>query len=979
VQRWRQEAAVNRAVSWIGDSRWRTYVVCLLAAALPLAAMGYSIAEMLKVQVERRSHQETAQAAGLLSALVTNHFEQQVVFLESYAHREELRQAWARRDLAEVTRHLRDAGELRPDVEHFSLNDLDGTLRAVYPPDAEVLGRNFAFRSWYKEVSRDWRPHVSEAFQSVMGSRKLAVVVAVPVRDEGGGPIGILVGHYPVDKLQAHMGSFLGEGPSRLTVVDSKGQVVLSPDVETEGELVSLAAYPAAQYAVDGSPGTGTFARGGREYIAAHAPIAGLGWGVIAEQPLEEVRGQMRAAELQVGGFTLFFLAFATVAGGTLASVYRNLRQVSGQVRDLYDNAPCGYHSLDANGVFVQVNSTELSWLGHSREETVGKLSFLEVIDEGSAETFRKNFPLLKERGSVRELEFRMVRKDGTSFPALLSATAVRDAAGRFLMSRSTVFDISDHKRVAVALQESERGCRVLSLELEQRNQELQRATQMKSQFLANMSHELRTPLNAIMGFSELLELRIPGPLTEKQEHYVRHIRQGGKHLLQLVNDILDLSKIEAGKVQLRLEDFAPADVLPEVLSIIRPLAMEKGVKVVPLLQGAPPIRADRVRFKQVLYNLLSNAVKFTSKGGQVSVGMETQGSFLAISVRDTGVGIGKEDQAVIFEEFRQAGLPTSGATEGTGLGLAISRRIVEQHGGCIRVESEPGKGSCFTFTMSLAEAEPVAVVAPATPARAPRPAGGGSWPLVLVVDDDPATCDLLADWVELQGYRVAKAHSGKEALQKARLLQPAVITLDILMPEGSGLGVLFTLRNTPETAKIPVVVVSVVDQVELGLAVGAADYLQKPVDRSRLLQMVEEHVGCPEQHPTVLVVDNDPEVLLFVSDILEAQGYTVHVAASGREALHILDSTNVHGILLDLVMPGMDGFEVLRLLKERPAMRDVPVFVLTAKDLSEREMEELRRESHALLLKTGSWKRELLAQLRRHVAAAGVRLADAS
>ena len=505
--------------------------------------------------------------------------------------------------------------------------------------------------------------------------------------------------------------------------------------------------------------------------------------------------------------------------------------------------------------------------------------------------------------------------------------------------------------------------------ELEQQNREVERATQLKSQFLASMSHELRTPLNAIIGFSDLLAEKTADHLTDKQNRFIGHVRNGARHLLQLINDILDLSKIESGLLELRRETFALSEAMPEVLSVIRPLAIAKKIRIE---HGEEifPVYADRVRFKQILYNLLSNALKFTPEGGRVRVESSTDGGLVHIAVTDSGIGIRPEDQQLIFEEFRQAGESTKGVKEGTGLGLAITKRLVERQGGTIRVESELGKGSCFSFTLPVGrvalDVQPEPVMSKVNVAGADR-ADGKS--LVLVVDDEPSARELLASYLEGAGYAVVTVSSGAEAVEKARELRPAAITLDILMPGGSGFGTLSELKKTRETAHIPIIVVSVVDQKETAFTLGAAEYLVKPVQKSALLDALRKHLRtAPGPSTRILVVDDDARALDISSDILRSAGYTPLAVSSGQDALELLSKGGIDAILLDLMMPEMDGFEVLHAIRDIPELCEVPVFVLTAKDLTEPESRLLQEGARALFRKDTSWKDHLLAQIVKAV-----------
>jgi PAS domain S-box-containing protein len=628
--------------------------------------------------------------------------------------------------------------------------------------------------------------------------------------------------------------------------------------------------------------------------------------------------------------------------------------------RKLFDNNPFPTWAYDRETLrFLAVNSAAIRKYGYSHEEFLSKT----IKDIRSAE----DVPALLEsvarvvEGTEKVGDWRHRRKDGslidveiTSFPLVFSGRPAEVVVA---------VDVTQKKHDEAEKRKFVESLALTNQELEVRNREVEQATKLKSKFLASMSHELRTPLNAIIGFSGLLRDQTAGQLNDKQKRFVQHIKNGADHLLQLINDILDLSKIEAGQLDFRFEDFEVNGAVPEVLSSILPLATAKKIDLTHDWDVLH-VYADRRRFKQILYNLLSNAIKFTPEGGKVCVECRQDGGSICISVVDTGIGIRPEDQELVFQEFRQVEGPN--AQQGTGLGLAITRRLVEQQEGKIWVESEIGKGTRFSFT--LPAGSPSSKIAEVS-ALDENDDDGNRLPLVLVVDDELSSRELLATYLEPAGYRVAMASSGAEAIEKARQLRPAAITLDILMPSASGFETLLNLRDVPETAGIPIIVVSVVDQQKMGFALGAADYLVKPVDKSMLINVLRKHTHRePDIESQILVVDDDPMALELLDTTLRAAGYRTHTAINGSAALEVLSSSTVSAMLVDLLMPEMDGFELIRQVKLKPSLRGIPIFVLTAKPLTGEEIALLSRETQAFFQKDGSWAQELLASVAKSI-----------
>ncbi len=641
------------------------------------------------------------------------------------------------------------------------------------------------------------------------------------------------------------------------------------------------------------------------------------------------------------------------------------LQESEDRHRKLFDNNPHPTWVFDRETLrFLAVNDAAVRKYGYSSDEFL-KMTIKDIRPPEDVPAMLETVASIRD-GMESVSVWRHRLKDGTDIDVEITSYAL-SFAGR-PADVVVAVDVTQRKRDEAEKRKFMDSLAASNQELELRNREVERATKLKSKFLANMSHELRTPLNAIVGFSDLLADGSPGELNDKQKRFVNHIKQGSAHLLQLINDILDLSKIEAGQLELRCEDFQVEDALPEVLSAIRPLAMAKNIQVHQQLQGDRAVYADRVRFKQILYNLLSNAVKFTPKDGRIDIECAEKESEVCISVTDTGIGIRVEDRTVVFEEFRQIEGNTNTANEGTGLGLAITKRLVEQQGGKISLESELGKGSRFTFTLPMGSSTSSKPLPAHGPAGSKVAVGEGRKPLILIVDDEVPARELLASYLEPE-YRIAMAESGTEVVQKAQQLRPDAITLDVLMPGGNGFETVVALRKTPETADIPIIIVSILDQKQVGFALGAADYLIKPIRKPMLLETVRKHVvPHDDDDATILLVDDDPKTLELLEETLRSAGYETQSVQSGERALEALSSKLVNAVLLDLLMPGMDGFEVIRHVRQQATLKELPIFVMTAKTLAKEEIALLSHETQALFQKSGSWQQQLMAEVGRVV-----------
>jgi PAS domain S-box-containing protein len=639
------------------------------------------------------------------------------------------------------------------------------------------------------------------------------------------------------------------------------------------------------------------------------------------------------------------------------------LRAAEEKYRSIFEHSIEGIFQTTPDGRYLSANSALAEIYGYaSTEALMSDLTDIArqlYVEPTRRDEFRQQMELY---GIVADFESQIYRRDGSTIWIAEYARAVRDGSGALAYYEGSVVDISARKQTEEELLSAKEAAEA--------------ANKAKSAFLANMSHELRTPLNAIIGYSEMLREEAEDLGQEEFTDDLLKIRTAGKHLLELINNILDLSKIEAGRMELYYEHFTIDRLLDEVVNTIEPLIERSGNRL--LIDRAEPLgimHADLTKVRQVLLNLLSNAIKFT-EGGAVTLRVyraeQDAQPFIRFEVIDTGIGMTAEQLEGLFREFSQADASTTRKYGGTGLGLAISRRFCQMMGGEVSVSSAPGIGS--TFTVSLPIGRPAeAAASPALPALRTSPHTRST---VLVIDDDQQARELIQRTLHRDGLEVITAGSGAEGLALARARLPQVITLDVMMPEMDGWSVLSQIKAEPALRDIPVVMLSMVDDKTRGFALGAADYMTKPIDRERLMSLVSNYCargvqageGASQAAPHVLIVEDDQATREMLRKMLERESWSVAEAENGTAALGRMGEQRPDLILLDLMMPEMDGFEVIRVMRSTVIWRNIPVIVLTAMDLTQADRMRLNGSVERVMQKGAYAHDDLLSDVREIV-----------
>ena len=824
----------------------RLVVLFLLLSLAPLAALAVSSVRVASDALQTEVEQRVASSAELSAEAVRGELAGVEDLVQSYARRPSLVRTLsaARPSEDELRFQLRELRQARPGIAVAFLARPDGRLVAISPATPAIIGKDFSFRDWYRGATRSGRVYVSEAYISQAAGNPIVVAVATVVGDDAGRRLGILVAAYDLNALRVFIDRFSQSQALSLRLTDQRGTLLAEPGFRAT-RLVSRRADPLVAAALRGESDVVSQERGDASRLVAYRPIRDLGWTVAASVPERSALAPLGSLRSSVYGAASLL---ALVLLGGLALLVRSLQQRrraeqeadearaeadrrqadSARLAAIVDSSDDAILSMTPEGVITSWNGGAELLYGYTAAEAVGRPIEILIPTEQRGEQHNILRHVLAGN-PLRGYETRRQRKDGTLVDVALTVSPIRDEEDRVTGASTIARDISERRRTE---DEARRAWA-----------EADRANRAKSEFLSRMSHELRTPMNAVLGFAQLLEL---DDLSDEQRESVEQILRAGNHLLALINEVLDVARIEAGKLSLSLEPVDADETLHEAVDLIRPLAADRGVTLSVDTGGEDVcVRADRQRLKQVLLNLLSNAVKYNRTSGRVDVTVRRQpNESIRVCVTDTGAGISREQLERLFQPFERLDAD-AGSVEGTGLGLTLSKGLVEAMDGRIGVDSRLGEGSTFWF--ELEALEPRLPLEPGTTDHERETATVGHAGSVLYIEDNLSNLKLVEQvFARFPHIELLAAMQGTLGLDLAREHRPDLILLDLHLPDVDGEEVLARLRAEPETAAIPVVVVSAdvtPGRLERLLASGADDYLPKPIDVSRFMQTLRHHL----------------------------------------------------------------------------------------------------------------------------------------
>ncbi len=780
--------------------------------------------------------------------------------------------------------------------------------------------KNYRDRKWFKGAAEG-----NQITRQTLISRTTnepSLCLSTPIKNKATTVLGVAMLCTDLTELSKEVGAIHLGKTGFAFLVDDRGQALAHPTPSFSAQLKNMSDRPPVKRLLEGKEGFFTYTDAEGVKWWSHILPLDNGWGVVILQEADEVLQEETA--FVRSALTITLLAIVAVCILAWFTSSRLIRPIT----DLTVAA-----STISNGKFDQ----------------------------------RVNIKSEDELGLLARAFNEMAKQLQHSFASLESKNQDLEEAQTKLADYNRTLEQKVEERtsqLAVSIQEAKKA-----------KATAEDANKAKSLFLANMSHELRTPLNAIIGYSEMLKEEAEDLEQEEFIPDLKKIYGAGKHLLSLINDILDLSKIEAGRMELYLETFEILPLLDEVVSTIRPL-VDKNVNtlVVNCPKDIGTMYADLTKVRQNLFNLLSNACKFT-EGGKITLAVsryvEKNQDWISFQVIDTGIGMTAEQKERLFKAFTQADASTTRKYGGTGLGLALTKKFCQMMGGDISVESEYGKGTTFSIHLPTHVVDTKADSA--NPSNQKNISSSDNHSTILVIDDDPTIHDIIERFLSKQGFKVKTASSGAEGIRIAKEIRPNAITLDVMMPGMDGWAVLTKLKADPEIADIPVIMMSIVDDKNLGYALGASDYVLKPIERQQLISVLQKY-ELDRGADLIMVVEDDVSTREMMRRQLEKANWHVIEAENGRKALEMMTKNLPGAIVLDLMMPEMDGFEFVHRLRQKEEWRSIPVIVVTAKELTKADRQKLNGYVESIFQKGCYDRKTLLGELNHLLSEAIVR-----